>query len=613
MMHKSLPLFIVSILALVAYTFESPRASASEINYGSLKDQKGDTLLVEYKSPAGARHYTCTLPGTKCKYRGTTTPALFPTILGSKTYPKNPDGTKAVRTMTAGSKVYYFLYDISSKKPKKKALIPYPNTGATVSFSKDGNAVIFTNGRTYTKYDIATKKLSTVTLPKELSFMSISPKATYVTGYNYGTLKHELWRFADGKKVDGPSAMQSYLEFSEDEKKVAFLDDVGGFRTLFYMDASDLGNTSTPSRTQLTKPNTETEDYLFVSDTLYFMANVDGPLEWDLFAYDGKTTDVVDHDVSYGDYLKRVKTSDHTYLAYLKNEGKNSNLILTSPNPGEKIAFAPVSPSPLSDNIIREVKTYGKRTGVLLSPADGGTKKRNLFIWMHGGPQRQVAKEYHPYLSYAVYDELLDRLVEGGNYVYKIDYSGSTGYGATFKKSLDMKIGDVEMKDIKNAIHDIKKDKSIDKVYLIGNSYGGYMAFRGLVGMPELVQGIVSIAGVSDWYGLIDAIPSSPFRELFNGVPDTHNLDAYKKASVFTGMDKLKSDKKILVVWGEQDSTVPVSQSTKYLEFAKAQGVKTSSLSFPDEDHIIRKRSNLDKLCKAVTSTLELKGVGCVL
>jgi pimeloyl-ACP methyl ester carboxylesterase len=613
MVHKTLSFFAVGIFAFSAFTYGSSHAFAGEINFGNLKDQKGDALLLEYKGPAGTRYYGCNAETTRCKSHSSTTPELFPSILGSKVYIRSADGTRAVRTLAVGTKTYYFLYDLSDTKPKKLGIIPYLQTGATISFSKDGTAVLFKNGLSYTRYDVTTKKLSSVTLSQDLAFLSISPKANYVTGYNYGTQVHELWRFSDGKKLIGPSAMQSYMEFSEDESKFAYLDDTEGFRTLFLMDTKELGMTTPSSRVQITKPSTETEDYLFVGNTLYFMANVDGPLEWDLFSHSNGKTALVDTDVSYGDFLKRVKTSAHSYLAYLKTNGRNANLNLISPNPGEKMELAPVKASPLPSTVSREVKVYGKRTGVLLSPIEDSAKKRNLFIWMHGGPQRQVAKEYHPYLSYAVYDELLERLVEGGNYVYKIDYTGSTGYGSAFKKALDMKIGDVEMRDIKNAIADIKKDKSVDKVYLIGNSYGGYMAFRGIVGMPDTIDGAVSINGVSDWYGLIDAIPSSPFRELFNGVPDTHNLDAYMKASVFTGMDKLTTKDKVLVVWGEQDSTVPVSQSTKYVEFAKTKGVQVSSLSFPDEDHIIRKRKNLDKLCQAVTTTLNIKNVSCSL
>jgi pimeloyl-ACP methyl ester carboxylesterase len=613
MIKKTLPLLIAGIVSLAAYAYASPYtlAAQGEINYGSLTDQIGNTLVLTYKGPAGTNYYTCTVAAV-CQNRGTTTPKLFPSVLGATTYPKSADGTKAVRTFAIGTHLYYFLFDISGPTPKKLALIPYLTQGATVSFSKDGSAVIFTNDLAYTKYDITSKKLSTVTLAQGLAFTSISPKATYVTGYNYNTQHHELWRFANGQMVQGPEAMQSYFEFSEDESHVAFLDDVSGFKTLFTMNASDLGKTSQP-RTQLTKPNTETEDYLYVGSTLYFMANVNGPLAWDLWSYDGKTISPVDKAVSYGDFLKRVKTSTNTYLAYEKTTGRNTNIVLVTPKTNKKIELAPVAASPANAKVTSAVKVYGGRTGVLMAPAKTDSQKHNLFIWMHGGPQRQVALGYHPYLSYAVYDELLERLTAGGNYVYKVDYSGSTGYGSAFLKSLDMHIGDVEMTDIKNVISALKKDKKIDKVYLIGNSYGGYMAFRGLVGMPTLVDGIVSIAGVSDWYGLIDSIPSSPFKDLFNGVPDTTNLDAYMKASVFTGMDKIPTNKKILVVWGALDSTVPVSQSEKYVEFAQAQGVKVSTLTFPDEDHIIRKRVNLDNLCKAVTTTLGIKGVQCTL
>lgn len=597
-------------MAFFGVTMLTPFAAhAGEIRYGTLKDQKGDTLLLEYKGPAGTNYYTCTVDTLRCKKNGAKLPALFPTILGSKEYVTSVDGTRAVRTTTIGTQTFHVLYDITGKKPKRLTIIPVSSPTAKVSFSKDGTAVIFAEGRIYTRYDIAKETTSKVTLPRELAFLQHSPKATYVTGYNYGTLRHELWRFSDGTMLEGPEAMQSYLEFSEDESRVAFLDDVDGFRTLFTMSASELGKSS-PSRTQLTKPETETEDYLFVGNSLYFMANVEGPLEWDLWVYDGKKTTLVANDVSYGDYLTRVPTKDRTYLAYLKTTGKNTNVWLVSPNPGKPRELAAVKASPLPTSVKRTVEVYGGRTGVLLSPAKPA-KDPAIFIWMHGGPQRQVAKEYHPYLSYAVYDEMLERFVEGGNYVFKIDYTGSTGYGAEFRKALDMKIGDIEMRDIRKAANELRSALKVKKTYLIGNSYGGYMAFRGIVDTPETLDGAVSINGVSDWYGLIQRIPSSPFKDLFDGVPDTHNMDAYLQASVFTGMDKLKKDDKVLVVWGEKDSTVPVWQSTNYVEYAKEKGVSVDTLSFPNEDHIIRSRKNLDALCKKVTTTFGLGGISC--
>ncbi|HCC05481.1 TPA: hypothetical protein DEP58_04225 [Patescibacteria group bacterium] len=598
-------------LALAAILLVAPSlVEAGEIQYGSLKSQHGDTLLLEYKGPTGAQYFTCTTDN-QCSSKGNVLPTILPSLLGSKTYKTSADGTLAVKPFSVGTLSYNFLYDISGEKPKKLALIPYTKTSATVHFAKNNNAIVFQEGTTFTRYDITTKKISTLKLNQQLSFLQISPSATYVTGYNYNTLKHELWKFADGKLTYGPSSMQSYFEFSGDESRVAFLEDKSGYRTLFTMSANDLGKSVTPSLRQLTKPNTETEDYLFVGTNLYFMANVDGPLEWDLFSYDGTAISSVDTDVSYGDFLKLVRAKGDSYLAYLKTVGKNTNVVLHSPKLSKATTLTPIKDSPASTNITREVKEYGGSNGVLLSPKKVTSKGGNLFIWMHGGPMRQVAKGYHPYLSYAVYDELLERLVDGGNYVYKIDYSGSTGYGAEFKKALDMKIGSVEMKEVANAIKEIKADKKITNVYLIGNSYGGYMALRGIVDTPKTLAGAISINGVSDWYGLIQQIPTSPFKDLFNGVPDTHNLDAYLQASVFTGMEKLSKDDKVLVVWGERDSTVPVSQSTKYVDYAKTKNVNVSTLKFPDEEHIIRDRKNLNTLCKSIVSTFDIPSVSC--
>jgi len=598
------------LLTALAISALPGAAYTGEIHYGSLKEQRAHTLLIEYKGPAGAAYFTCSVSGT-CKDRGTTTPEIFPSVLGSRSYARSADGRLAVKPFVFGTYAYYFLYDISGA-PKKLARIPYTTPGATVYIAKNNNAVIFRDGLTFTRYDIATNKLRSMTLDQNLAFLSISPTAAYVTGYNYNALRHELWRFADGTKLESPDSMQSYLEFSEDERSLAFLEDVDGFRTLFAMSADELGKHDPSSLVQLTRPDTETEDYLYIGDTLYYLANVEGPLDWDLFAYNGKKSALVEEDVSYGDFLKRVRTEDGSYLAYQKTSGKNTDIVLVSPNPGKKKALTPVAVSPASTGVTRAVKTYGNRTGVLLSPTHEA-RKPALFIWMHGGPQRQVAVNYHPYLSYAVYDELLERLAEGGHYVYKIDYTGSSGYGAEFRKALYMRIGDIEMSDIARAIKDLEKDLDVDRVYLIGNSYGGYMALRGIVDMPELLDGAVSINGVSDWYGLIQQIPSSPFATLFNGVPDTHNLEAYFQASVFLGMEDLTSKDKVFVVWSENDSTVPAWQSTKYVEYAEAKGVNIEVFSFPDEDHILRKRSNLDALCETVTDFLNVGGVACEL
>src|SRR3989339_1859404 len=159
-----------TFFALVAILLIAPSfAKAGEIQYGTLTAQHGDTLLLEYKGPAGQKYFTCTTEN-KCSSLGSTLPTILPSLLGSKTYKTNADGTLAIKPFSVGTLSYNFLYDISGDKPKKIALIPYTKTTATVFFSKNNNAIIFQDGTTFTRFDIATKKLSTLKTAQQLSF-----------------------------------------------------------------------------------------------------------------------------------------------------------------------------------------------------------------------------------------------------------------------------------------------------------------------------------------------------------------------------------------------------------------------------------------------------------
>ncbi len=49
------------------------------------------------------------------------------------------------------------------------------------------------------------------------------------------------------------------------------------------------------------------------------------------------------------------------------------------------------------------------------------TAETPMVVWLHGGPFRQIAKGYHSYPSYAVYDWVLDQVALQGAVVLKID------------------------------------------------------------------------------------------------------------------------------------------------------------------------------------------------
>jgi dipeptidyl aminopeptidase/acylaminoacyl peptidase len=600
MRHTSILSFLfVSIVA----TTPGVSHAASEIWYGKLATIRNTTAYITYQGPSGQQNFACTISNGKCKKASV--PQL-PKIGNTQTYEISPRGNYGITTTASRSRTYYTLYDIRNKKPKKVALIPHTLKGSAVRFSDQEDAVIFIGpGPTAARYAITNNQYTTVALSQtDLPFRAINETGTFMSAYNYGTSGHTLWNLQTGseKKISGTGP--SYAEVSQNGAWVAYAKEVDGFRSLY------LSSTAAPGtrETAVTAKPAVIEDYVFVGDTLYYLANVDDPYSWDLFAFNPSSGQkrTIATDVSYGEYLSRASGM----LAFVKVIGTTAQVHVYDPVTEKTQILAGIRSGTPEDTIARSSMRIGPTHAVLLSPEKSTSD--TLVVWLHGGPERQAAIGYHPYLSYAVYDELLEKIAASGAYVLKLDYTGSTGYGTAFQKGLYLKIGDVDVNDIERAVAEMKRRyPSITKTHLIGNSYGGYLALKGINDAPSEYGGAISINGVTDWYGLISRIPSSPFKTLFEGVPDDHNLAAYKQASVFTNLEKLDKQTKVLVAYGTEDATVPTWQSKQYLDFAKAKRIPVTALELASEEHVIRKRKSLDRLCSAVKATFTLSAMRC--
>ena len=589
---------------LGALTLTPAFISAEEIQYGHLDDVRDDTLSIQYKGPWGEAWFVCDTTTADCD-QSEEKPTLFPPLGGLSAYPHNQQGTYGIRQFVVSpTTVYYVLYDISGKTPRRAGFLPTTKPLGKITFTKNGESVIMQSPQgNLQRYDIKTKKLTNeLSTQASMPFLSISPQGTYVAMYNYVEEAHKIWHIASGRSITIKSEEPSYVEFSEDEGTIAYLIDRDGFRTLVQ---GSIENFPTHQGQVSSKAGSTVEDYVFAQNDLFFLANERHPYIWSVIRVTESGREEIDANGSYGDYLQAVDGK----LAHLTIDGKNTHVALYDPEQEKRTVLDPVDASPASSQVERSVKKIDNRYGVLYAPEKRSTG--NLFIWLHGGPQRQTSLGYHSYLSYAVYDELMERLVEAGNYVYKLDYIGSWGYGENFTKALHKQIGVLDVEDIKNSIAELSDELNTRRTYLIGNSYGGYLALKGIADLPREVDGAISINGVSNWYSLTSRIPSSPFTKLFEGVPDTTNMDAYRRAEVFTGLKEDVKDQPIVVIYGTNDSSVPTWQSTEYIEFAQSLGKNIEPLVLAGEEHVIRRRESLDQICNTVSEHLELRGVTC--
>ena len=589
-------------------------ANAGEIQYGSVKEVKGDTVLIKYKSPSGEQNFTCNIETSECASHGTTTPELFPPILGNDNYANSPDGNYGLVEFPVEEDIYYMLYSFADDSPQFVAMLPYNKETTYIKFPWASDSVIlFSEDGEITRFSIKSKELVSAELDRtSFSMRSFSPHGKYFSSYDYTEEAHIIWNIDTGEKITISSETPAYVEFSQDEKTAAFISAQDGYQTLYSVSLENVfaGNVVAE---RIFSDDFTVEDYLFMDNDLYFVANKDTRLVWSLYQYNFKTNSTIraSEDISYGDYIRPIKDQ----MSFLKVDGKNANLSLYDPKTRSIKTISPVPDSPVSNTIVRTEIDIAGIHGALLKPAnDNRYQQKPLFVWLHGGPQRTTSIGYHSYLSYAVYDELLERLVDSGAYVLKLDYTGSYGYGNEFIDDLTGNVGVKEVQDIINATNEITKDLSVSKTYLIGNSYGGYLSARTLVEEPDLFAGAISINGVFDWFTLIRHIPSSPFKEYFDGVPDvtdeTNSLPKYLQASVYSKMPQL-TDQKILLVLGEEDSTVPTWQTQEFYYFGRGLNKDIHLLTFSDEDHILRKRENLNTLCSTISETFELAGVVC--
>lgn len=110
-------------------------------------------------------------------------------------------------------------------------------------------------------------------------------------------------------------------------------------------------------------------------------------------------------------------------------------------------------------------------------------ENHSLIVLLHGGPHR---------LFHAVFNSDILFYLKKGFSVLVPNYHGSYGYGDSFLHSLCGHLGDIEVKDVIDAVEKVISESSfhIDrtKVFGMGSSYGGFIILHTLEKQPNLFK-----------------------------------------------------------------------------------------------------------------------------
>ncbi|MBV2364028.1 alpha/beta fold hydrolase [Streptomonospora nanhaiensis] len=211
------------------------------------------------------------------------------------------------------------------------------------------------------------------------------------------------------------------------------------------------------------------------------------------------------------------------------------------------------------------VEGPGGTVHALVSRPATGTAPYPTVFCLHGGPQVQDRDSFDPAVA---------AWVDHGFAVVRVNYRGSTGYGAAWRDALEGRVGLTELEDV-TAVRDWAVTTGLadpDRLVVEGGSWGGYLALLALGRHPH------------DWSAGIAAVPIADYatayademealrsfdRALFGGAPD-QVPDRYRRSSPITYAAALRAP--VLVLAGENDPRCPIRQVDTYLDRLAALG-----------------------------------------
>jgi len=209
-------------------------------------------------------------------------------------------------------------------------------------------------------------------------------------------------------------------------------------------------------------------------------------------------------------------------------------------------------------------------------------------VWVHGGPGGQTRLSYFALTQY---------LVNHGYAILAVNNRGSSGYGKTFFHMDDQNHGDKDLKDCVAGKTYLESTGVIDmdKVGIIGGSYGGYMVMAALTFAPEEFNVGVNLFGVTNWLRTLKSIPPywESFRKsLYDEMGDPYTADSVRLYEISPLFHTEKVTKPLMVLQGANDVRVLPVESDEIVAGVKANGVPVEYVVFDDEGHGFRKKEN---------------------
>ena len=248
-------------------------------------------------------------------------------------------------------------------------------------------------------------------------------------------------------------------------------------------------------------------------------------------------------------------------------------------------------------DIVSYTSFDGMEIEALLFKAKPENENGHTIFWPHGGPQAAERKMFR-----SMFQCFLNR----GYTIFAPNFRGSTGYGSSFTKLVEQDWGEGPRLDCVAGIEWLIENEITDrnKLFLVGGSYGGYMALLLHGRHPDYFKAVVDIFGPSNLFTFVNSVPPhwKPIMERWLGDPE-RDKERFIKDSPVTYLDGMV--KPMLVIQGAKDPRVVKEESDQIVTKLKEKGRDVEYLVLEDEGHGFSKKENEIKVYKLMLTFLE--------
>ena len=213
-----------------------------------------------------------------------------------------------------------------------------------------------------------------------------------------------------------------------------------------------------------------------------------------------------------------------------------------------------------------------------------------LLVKSHGGPTGAAS---------TALDLGIQFWTSRGIGVVDVNYGGSTGYGADYRRRLNGAWGVVDVEDCVNAARFLasRGDADPDRLTIDGGSAGGYTTLAALT-FYDVFKAGASYYGVSDLEALAKETHKFESRYLDSLVGKyPEEQDLYRQRSPIHHTHLLSCP--LLLLQGLEDEIVPPNQAEMMFEAVRDKGLPAAYVAFEGEQHGFRRAENIKRALEA--------------